>query len=160
MSGTNNMIIHALRFVVFCAGAWLGLSENGHADSMTLISSASLSGTGVVTFSSIPATYNHLRVIVVGRGTQSATSTALLLTLNNDTGSNYVYHREGSIDGSTISSVSSVAQTSITVGNLVAASSTANYASALNFLIPMYAGTTFKKTAHSMEYTPQVKRVV
>src|SRR5260221_13815867 len=128
MSGTNNMIIHALRFVVFCAVAWLGLSANVHADSMTLISSASPSGTGVVTFSSIPATYNHLRVIVMGRGTESAASTALILTFNNDTATNYDYNDTGTANGTTYASANTTTQAGIRVGAFVSATSTARHA--------------------------------
>ncbi len=152
-------MIRALRLAVFCAAAWFGLSAEVHADALTLIASASPSGTGVVTFSSIPAAYNHLRVILVGRGTQSATVSTVNLTLNNDGGANYNFNRTGTINGTTETNTSSVAQTAMGIGDVVAASSAANYASAIDFLIPMYAATTFNKAVYATEYTPEVNRV-
>ncbi len=50
------------------------------------------SGTAAdITFSSIPATYAHLQIRGIGRGTASESD--VKIQLNGDTGSNYAYHR-------------------------------------------------------------------
>jgi hypothetical protein len=45
---------------------------------------------GVITFSSIPATYEHLQIRILGRST--STGTTIAITANSDTGSNYARH--------------------------------------------------------------------
>ena len=48
-------------------------------------------GTSTITFSSIPATYKHLQLRMISRGTGTATFT-IRVRLNGDTGSNYASH--------------------------------------------------------------------
>ena len=46
-----------------------------------------------VTFSSIPQTYKHLQIRIIGRSSNTGTNNAQLrLVLNSDTGFNYAYH--------------------------------------------------------------------
>jgi len=66
--------------------AWSTLAAGG----MTLISTTAFSGTST-TISSIPGTYKHLKLVIVGvYGTSGADE---LLRFNSDTGSNYTYSR-------------------------------------------------------------------
>jgi len=56
----------------------------------TLISSQTLGGTTAsVTFSSIPTSYNDLKLVVSARGDTAAAQIAITLKLNGDTGTNY-----------------------------------------------------------------------
>lgn len=50
------------------------------------------SGTGVVTFSSIPSTYKHLQIRGLLRSTRSVALDAITLTINGDTSTNYDDH--------------------------------------------------------------------
>jgi hypothetical protein len=59
---------------------------------------ATATGTGsssTITFSSIPSTYTHLQIRLNARSTRtgSDTKSVLALRFNNDTGSNYAFHR-------------------------------------------------------------------
>ena len=60
------------------------------AGAMTLIARTVLgSDTASVDFTSIPSTYENLRIMYAARGTYNGDSTALLLRFNGDTASNY-----------------------------------------------------------------------
>ena len=61
--------------------------EQVAAGGWTLISSGSLSGSSVITFSSIPQTYKNLHLMVVNWG--QATGSTLSAYFNNNTSANY-----------------------------------------------------------------------
>lgn len=59
---------------------------------MTLISSQTLGGTTAsVTFSSIPSTYNDLKLVISARGDTAQVFVNLVLNFNGDTATNYSY---------------------------------------------------------------------
>jgi hypothetical protein len=119
----------------------------GSVGAEVLISSQTPSGTGVVTFSSIPATFVDLRIVVRGRGTQSAVNTQISLTLNNDTGANYDYqYLRG--QNSTASAAAGVAQTAVQGGQVPAATAPADVAGTSEIRISNYANTTFQKDGY------------
>ena len=49
-------------------------------------------GTSTITFSSIPGTYKHLQIRMIGRSSRSANDGYAVVRFNSDTGSNYSYH--------------------------------------------------------------------
>ncbi len=49
-------------------------------------------GASSITFSSIPATYTHLQIRSISRGTFAGSNTPVRFTVNSDTGSNYSTH--------------------------------------------------------------------
>ena len=49
----------------------------------------------VITFDSIPATYEHLKIIGTGQSDAASATDNVKLTLNGDTGSNYSFHYIG-----------------------------------------------------------------
>lgn len=125
------------------------LTVTGGGAALTLITETVTSGTAAsVSFSSIPATYRDLIVVVRGRGTTAATTTQLKMQFNGDTAANYDYQYVAGI-GAGASAVSAVAQTSFPLGDLVAASATAGHASGASTEIYDYRGTTFQKVAMS-----------
>lgn len=68
-------------------------SSGGGGASFELISTQVLeSAVSSVTFSSIPATYTHLQLRVVGRASSTGNSTAVLVKVNNDSSSIYAVH--------------------------------------------------------------------
>lgn len=97
-----------------------------------------------VTFSSIPATYRDLRVVVRGRGDASAASVQPALQFNSDTAGNYDYQINQAFGSSSFFG-NTFAATSILTGQLPAATATANFAGANEYVIYDYRGTTFDK---------------
>lgn len=95
-----------------------------------------------VTFSSIPATWRNLRVIVNGRGDTAASTVNVLLQLNGDTGANYDYMYSQAPAGG---SIQAVAATSAIIGNVSGSTAPANVASGTDAVIYNYIGTTFQK---------------
>lgn len=93
-----------------------------------------------VTFSNIPQCYRHLELRVCGRGDTAAVSAALQLQFNGDTGNNYDWSKENRFGNSFQNSVSAAQ-----MGDIPAASVTANYSSGLSIDIFNYRGTTFYK---------------
>lgn len=112
-----------------------------------LISEQTPTGTGTVTWSSIPATYKSLFIEFVARGTQVATNTNMVCYLNNDTtATNYrsTYHQ---IEA-TVSHTTGVANTAL-IGVVAAASADAGSCGMGTIWIINYAGTTFNKQIRS-----------
>lgn len=110
---------------------------------MILIATTTVgAGGSQVTFSSIPATYTDLMLVVSGRGSRSSYIDDLLIRFNGDTGTNYtsrVLYGQGSSAGSLNFSLSyGVA------GYVPAATATANTFGNAVMYIPNYAGSTVK----------------
>jgi hypothetical protein len=117
------------------------------SSAMSLISESSPTGTGAVSFTSIPSAFRDLTVVVRGRGAATATSVTVTMTFNGDTGSNYDYERASGSNNSTSSAAGTVGATSIDLGGIAAASATANVADCIRAEIFDYRGTTFQKAA-------------
>src|SRR5581483_2946998 len=96
-----------------------------------------------ITFSSIPGTYKHLRLVVSLRGDGATAADDLLIQVNGDTGSNYNYQR-GTFS-STSSASQSAAQPSIGVGAVAGANAAANVVGAGEALLLDYASTSLFK---------------
>lgn len=65
------------------------------------IASTTLSSTQTtITFSSIPATYEHLQLRLYTRSTYAAGTDVVRIRLNSDSGTNYTNHFLGNVDGS------------------------------------------------------------
>lgn len=70
----------------------LGVIDSSKLKSTTAFDSIQTytpSGTGALTFSSIPQTYQHLQLRVIARDTSSGGPFGMYLVLNSDTGTNY-----------------------------------------------------------------------
>lgn len=95
----------------------------------------------VVTCSAISGTATDLLFSIVARSDTSSTSTAINVTFNGDTGSNYEWGQ-----GDTASSFTThTAQANFQICAIDAATMTANFAGACEGTIPQYSGTTFTK---------------
>ena len=108
---------------------------------MTLISSQTLGGTTAsVTFSSIPSTYNDLKLVVSARGDNASTLVGLNIKLNGDTATNY----SDTVLYGAVTSSGSVRQTSVTVdggASIDGASATASTFGAMELYFPNYNST-------------------
>ena len=99
-----------------------------------------------ITFSSIPATYTDLKIVLVGT-VNDATGAQMIVRFNSDTSTNYSYTRITG-NGSTVSSTNGYSgPTSITVGNWYTFQSSPP--SMFDMDIFSYAGSTFKTTLHT-----------
>lgn len=97
-----------------------------------------------MSFTSIPATYTDLCVMVSGRSARSGASRdELMIRLNSDTGNNYSY-RTAAGDGSSAFSQSGSGVSAILRGDMPASTATANTFGNACIYIPNYAGSTFK----------------
>jgi len=104
--------------------------------------------TASVTFSSIPGTYRHLMIVWAGRGDNATASVGLIMQANTDTAANYdseLYQFHGSVSGPFVQET--IATATPTIGDMCAASATANFAGGGVIEIHDYAGTTFNKQA-------------
>ena len=108
---------------------------------MTLISSQTLGGTTAsVTFSSIPSTYNDLKLVVSARGDAAAYPVAINLKLNSDTATNYSYTNLLG-NSSAASSTRASSQTVDAISNVDGASATASTFGSWEIYIPNYTST-------------------
>jgi hypothetical protein len=114
-------------------------------NTFTLIASSTVGAGGAasIDFTSIPSTYTDLCLEFSVRSNYASTIDASLLRINGDTGSNYSsrYIRG---DGSSVSSSSSTAGTSIFVGSIPGANATASTFQNAAIYFPNYAGSTNK----------------
>lgn len=115
----------------------------GGGGDLVLIAEVTPSGTGTVTFSSIPGTYRHLRVVAYGR--TSGANDYIYLRVNGDTGSNY---DEGRLVNATYGQSSG--QTRARIGIFPGSDSESGNAGGWELLIPHYANTTFRKMGTSV----------
>lgn len=78
-------------------------------------------GTGTITFSSIPATYTHLQIRLIGRTNRtSAGIDQMNIRFNSDTGSNYVTNHYIQGNGSAVYAGANTSGTLMTVYRLTA----------------------------------------
>ena len=109
-------------------------------------------GTGsspTITFSSIPSTYKHLQLRILGRTDNASTGTLVEAYVNGDTGQNYAFHRLQA-DGSTASANGAGSQFSIqALIRATGASAAANIMTASIIDLYDYTSTSKAKTFRS-----------
>lgn len=106
--------------------------------------------TGSKTFASIPGTYRSLRLIWFARGSAASTIVNMSMTFNGDTAANYDREIVSGNSAST-TAAADVASTSVVLGTISAATSPSGEAGNGQLLIPGYANTTFRKSAHTTQ---------
>jgi hypothetical protein len=117
---------------------------SGAVGSEVLISEQTPSGTGTVSFTSIPATYRDLVVRVRGAGTTASTTVNINATLNNDAAAHY--HGEIlSVSNGATNSISAINDTHVSLGNVPGSTATAGSSAYIEMTIGDYRGTTFNK---------------
>jgi len=104
-----------------------------------------------ITFSSIPAGYNLLRLLVIGASAAAQESDRWAVAVNGDSGAHYDLQAVYGANTSTTSQPRNAVNYWFTGGStpdgdMPAASATAGVAGILEIQIPAYAGTTFQKT--------------
>lgn len=105
------------------------------------IDGASPTGTGVVTFNSIPSTFRHLLLVYTARSSAGSTpGVNLFLTMNNDTGANYDRCLQ-QLQQTTNGNNNGDAEANIRVGFVPWSGATAGYAGSGQVLFPNYKDT-------------------
>lgn len=78
---------------IYASSMQPALSATLAFDSIQTVSVGS-GGSATISFTSIPSTYKHLKILGIGRTTvASVNADDVYLQFNNDTGANYTYHR-------------------------------------------------------------------
>lgn len=107
-----------------------------------------------VSFTSIPGTYTHLRIIGCGRSATGAASDNVRIQFNSDTTNGNYGTQQLQGTGATASSASNPGSINNLFADLSAASATANQSGTFESLIPMYASTTFIKAWQTVTAIP------
>jgi hypothetical protein len=105
-------------------------------------------GSASVTFSSIPATYSHLQIRIMGRTNRAAQMDSVKLTFNSDTGANYSEHGLYG-NGASIASYSSASATGSSTYRIAGATAASGIQGAIIIDILDYANTNKYKTLRS-----------
>lgn len=119
----------------------------------TLISTTTLGGAGTFDIQNIAGTYNDLQLVLIGRGASANPSDSVILTLNNDTGTNYNWERLSAI-GAAASATESLADNRLFIGNIPASGGAANHFGVLIVDICGYASTSWQKVALARMFGP------
>lgn len=106
-----------------------------------------------VTFSSIPATFRHLRLEIAARGDAAAEEVKALLRFNGDTGANYDGQSSAFLEVDNQVTSEALAGTSIDLGsNIPGANAPASHACALAITVLDYARTQWHKAVHAESF--------
>ena len=95
------------------------------SDFESIATTTVVSNVSSVTFSSIPATYTHLQIRAIARGTQADISDQIGIQFNGDTSANYVIHQFGG-NGSIVFSGGNASQTRLVPAYIAGSSTAAN----------------------------------
>ncbi len=102
-------------------------------------------GAADIEFTSIPATYKHLQIRVLCRGTDASDNKNITFRFNSDTGTNYTFHNfQG--DGTSASVATGTSQTSYVPNRMPAATAASNVFGAVIIDILDYKDTNKYKT--------------
>jgi hypothetical protein len=130
---------------------YLSANENFLYNGSLIPISNTLLGSPAASFdiTSIPATWTHLCIVVIGRTDNAVTSQQIGMRFNNDSSAANYALKESRLDGTTYTGADSLpgVSTGIRVGKMTGASSTANYPGVTEIWISGYTGTTFFKGA-------------
>lgn len=99
-----------------------------------------------ISFTGIPATYEDLLLVVMGRTDRAALNDLLRIRFNNDSAANY-YSQAISASAAAVAATEELAQTSGWVGQFAGNTATAGLPGIAHILIPAYARTVFQKIA-------------
>ena len=102
---------------------------------------------GTITFSSIPSTYKHLQIRILGRSTVASTGASFRFYANNDTTNNYSLHR---LSGSGVNAAAAgTASTTMELGRITGASAASGLMGVTIIDVQDYESTTRNKTFRS-----------
>lgn len=106
-------------------------------------------GTSSITFSSIPSTYTHLQIRIMGRSDRATTTDVVKLNFNSDSGANYTEHDLYG-DGSSVNAGGYTGLTSANAYRIAGGNAGNNIQGAIIIDILDYANTNKYKTLRSL----------
>jgi hypothetical protein len=106
-------------------------------------------GAASITFSSIPATYTHLQIRIMGRSDRATTTDVVKLNFNSDSGANYTEHDLYG-DGSSVNAGGYTGLTSANAYRIAGGNAGSNIQGAIIIDILDYANTNKYKTLRSL----------
>lgn len=125
--------------------AWATVSSGA----MTQIADTTLSSAAAdITFSSIPSTYNHLKVVISGSAASASyNGTGFSVQINGDTAANYSFSTNTKYAGAgaTVTLDGQNSQSQIELGNIWCGQAQANSLSSIEMTFFNYKGTTLHK---------------
>jgi hypothetical protein len=101
-----------------------GVAAGGGASYESIASATGTGSSGVITFSSIPATYKHLQIRWISRSASAFTVADNIIRFNSDSGSNYAQHQVQG-NGASVSAEGQASQTSMSIWNSVSGTTVA-----------------------------------
>jgi hypothetical protein len=116
------------------------------ANTYTLISSVTVGSGGAATidFTSIPATYTDLKLVISGRTTEANYYSNLIMTFNGSSAANYSFLRFIGIGSGTSTDGPFTGQSNIYIGETDGSTATANTFGSFDVYILNYTGSTYK----------------
>jgi hypothetical protein len=129
---------------IFNAGA----AAAGDYESIATVTVGS-GGQSSVSFTSIPATYKHLQIRAIMRGTRAVTDSEFSIRVNSDSGSNYAFHYLRG-NGSTASASAGSSVTNANIGINPGANATASIYAVMVMDVLDYADTNKYKTFRTL----------
>ncbi len=130
--------------------AAIGSAAAGGATAFESIATVTLAvDTATVSFTSIPSTYQHLQLRLIGRGNRAATVSTLRATVNSDTGTNYAQHNLIG-DGATATVGGAASGSNFDIAKVSGATATASVFGVAIVDFHDYASTTKNKTIRTM----------
>jgi hypothetical protein len=126
---------------------------------MFLIQSIVLSAAGAISFTNIPANFNHLQLIGSVRTTQAVTNALLSMRFNGDASGNYDSQQFNFFGASSNSSAVNAVSV-VNVGFMSGSSSTASAFTSMNVMIPFYLSPYFFKNCegYCMQANPALNQ--
>lgn len=129
------------------------LTASGGAWTEITAATALGSSQTTITFSSIPATYQDLCIVLNARGT--ATASNVQVTFNNDTAASYSYTYYGIANGSASNNETNNANALVIVNSVASSGATANYFGMVRIYISAYANSGITRSGHFQSLDPQ-----
>ena len=119
---------------------------SGGGGALTKISKVTtVSSATTISFSSIPATYSDLLLVIQGRSQTSALFENIHMVLNSDTSTNY-NSQQLNIHSTTLTATETLGTAYALIGAMTGATAAAAYAGQISLELANYAATLFKKT--------------
>ncbi len=159
ISGTNLQVDTAYTFRVKSIGVYGESAYSAYTSSVTPISMGSYEsiatinvgsgGSSSINFTSIPLTYTHLQIRIIGRTNRAAVYDAVRLRFNSDTGANYAEHGVYG-DGATVAAYGIANATGSYTYRIAGGSAPSNTQGVIIIDILDYANTNKYKTLRSL----------
>ncbi|HEY2178089.1 MAG TPA: hypothetical protein VGH15_05855 [Caulobacteraceae bacterium] len=129
-----------VKFQMMGTDDWDVVNPSGNCTPVAGSPFAGTGASGTISVTSIPAGFQYIHAVIDGRSDTAAGSTPLHLTLNSDSGGNYVNQRVNANNAAVSSPATTLADAFAYVMDVTAASSTTSFPGDSDVVIADYAG--------------------